>query len=116
MVPSPISTGMMALARGGSRHCDGAASLAVCGAERPRTPRANAAPAGALTLQVKTWEPFNNSDVNLVTPSSWNFALSPQLADLRFERLGGPGKLPFDITKFPSVIHAKARAVPARVT
>ena len=61
---------------------------------------------------VKTWQPFNNTDVNLVTESSWNFALSQKPTDLRFERLGGPGKLPFDITKFPSVIHAKARAVP----
>ena len=33
-------------------------------------------------------------------------------ADLRYEKLGGPGKLPFDISNFPAVIHAKARAVP----
>ena len=62
---------------------------------------------------VKTWAPFNNTDVDLVTPSKWNVAISPKLADLRFERLGAPGALPFDISHFPSVIHAKARALPS---
>lgn len=60
----------------------------------------------------KTWQPFNNTDVNLGTTTSWNVAISPALADLRFERLASPGKLPFNTSRFPSVIHAKGRTVP----
>jgi len=62
---------------------------------------------------VKTWLPFNNTDVDLATDSQWNFAISAASDDLRFERLGGPGALPFNISRFPSVIHAKGRAVPS---
>jgi len=61
---------------------------------------------------VRTWASFNNTDVDLVTNSAWNYAISTSPTDLRFEQLGAPGRLPFNISRFPSVIHAKAKAVP----
>ena len=61
---------------------------------------------------VKTWLPFNNTDVDLITQTTWNFAISAAPSRLRFEQLGAPGRLPFNTSRFPSVIHAKARAVP----
>ena len=61
---------------------------------------------------VKTWSPFNNTDIDLTTTDKWNFAISRDEADLRFERLGAPGALPFNVSHFPSVIHARAKPVP----
>ena len=60
---------------------------------------------------VRTWAPFNNTDIDLITSSPWNVAIDADPSRLRFERLGAPGKLPFNVSRFPSVIHAKARAV-----
>ena len=46
-------------------------------------------------------------------PRVCSLAISTAIDDLRFEQLGAPGRLPFNISRFPSVIHAKAKAVPA---
>jgi hypothetical protein len=37
--------------------------------------RTSPAPFTAYRAQVKTWAPFNNTDVNLENASAWNYAL-----------------------------------------
>ena len=65
---------------------------------------------------VKEWEPFLNKDFDITTTSEWNYALVVDSADpsstLKFEKAGAPGAIPFNITGYPSVIHAQAKQLP----
>lgn len=55
---------------------------------------------------VKTWSPFNNTDVDLTTATAWNYALNTS-AGFEYVRLHDASPaLPFDTTKYPSVIQA----------
>ena len=94
---------------------------------------AAAKPTNALTVQrgallyalhleqtsstVRTWQPFGNKDVNLETPSVWNVALDVSSINASsFQRLGSPGRVPFNTSVFPSVITGRGRLLPSWVT
>jgi len=59
---------------------------------------------------VKTWPTFNNTDVNLNTDSAWNYALVLN-KPMEFKLSSSLPKMPFDTSKYPSVIKATARKV-----
>lgn len=58
---------------------------------------------------VRVWPTFNNTDINLVTKSSWNYLIDTA-SPLEYERLlPGAADVPFGISEFPGVIHATGR-------
>ena len=64
----------------------------------------------------KTWEPFLNKDYDITTTSTWNYALQLDEAEpastLKFSKMGSPGAIPFNISGYPSVIHAQVKQLP----
>eukprot|EP00039_Didymoeca_costata_P021703 m.2809 g.2809 ORF g.2809 m.2809 type:complete len:948 (-) comp2595_c0_seq1:128-2971(-) len=60
---------------------------------------------------VKTWTPFNNTDIDIVTDSPWNYALVLS-KPMSFTQLTGSADMPFSTTQFPNMIKATARRMP----
>jgi hypothetical protein len=64
----------------------------------------------------KTWEPFLNKDYDITTTSTWNYALQLDEQDpsstLKFSKVGEVGAIPFNISGYPSVIHAQVKQLP----
>jgi hypothetical protein len=68
-----------------------------------------------VTSVIKTWAPFNNTDVNLESPAPWNYALLLDDAHpLQYVKSSlGPNKaIPFNTSNYFATIQASARALP----
>jgi hypothetical protein len=64
---------------------------------------------------IKRWAPFNNTDVNIESPSPWNYALVLDAAHpLEYVKseLGPNRILPFNTSNYFATIQATARALP----
>jgi uncharacterized protein len=65
---------------------------------------------------IKTWQPFGNTDVNITTPSAWNYALeldpSHPDASLTFKRVASQSKVAFNSSAPNMLIRARARRLP----